>query len=60
MKCNNQCIYYAIISGTNVVKDRPSIKIMCDYQGEYIKNIPDNTRCDCPYYKTKDEVKISI
>jgi hypothetical protein len=57
MKCNNSCIYYAIISGINPIKDATVIKIMCDYHGEFIKNLPDEKRCNCCYYKTKEDVK---
>lgn len=56
MKCNSKCIYYIQMSGTQIIKDETFIKIKCDFYDEFIKNIEDATRHDCPHYLSKEMV----
>lgn len=60
MKCNNSCVYYVILGGTNLTKDKPVIKILCDYREKCIKNISDQERHNCPHYKSKEDIKFKI
>lgn len=56
MRCNKSCIYYQVYEETNHIKNKPRVRIVCDYKDKLIKNISDTERHSCTHYKTKEDI----
>lgn len=56
MRCNKSCIYYQVYEETNHTKNKPRVRIVCDYKDKLIKNISDTERHNCTHYKTKEDI----
>lgn len=55
IKCTTPCIYYREIMDKT---KQPRYKIVCEYRdGEEIKNIPQDEKLNCNFFKSYKEIK---
>jgi hypothetical protein len=51
MKCSTKCIYF------NSIIEDGNVRLFCDYEGEYFKDMLKEHLENCPNYMTYEELK---
>lgn len=57
MSCNQSCVWFQIYSNFDSAKNKPIVKILCNRRDKGIKDISQEIKDNCEYYKTKKDIE---